>query len=70
MYKTNRFHFAVRVKCAVIDHGRHHSVKRTKSDVLFSSFHALTSFVIYYCMQARQKEIYLLNNVVIVTGLS
>ena len=29
--------------------------------VLFSSFHALTSFVIYYSTHARQNEIYLLN---------
>ena len=31
--------------CPVIDHGRRHSVKRT---ALFSSFHVMTSSVIYY----------------------
>ncbi len=49
----------------MIDHGRRHSVKGTKSHgtraVLFSSFHAMTSCVIYYSTQARQNEIYLLS---------
>ncbi len=31
--------------------------------VLFSSFHAMTSSVIYYSTHVRQNEIYLLNNI-------
>ncbi len=66
MYKTNRFHFAVRMycnrsrkmpKCEKNKKSRHSTSSRA---VLFSSFHAMTSTVIYYSTHARQNEIYLL----------
>ena len=71
MYKRNRFRFVVRVYC---NRSRMTSycVKSTKSHgtrlrlrlgaVLFSSFHAMMSSVIYYSTQSRQNEICLLNS--------
>ncbi len=67
MYKTNRFHFAVRV-CCNRSRKTPYREKNKKSwhstsfrAVLFSSFHAMTSSVIYYSTHARQNEICMLN---------
>ena len=49
MYNTNRFHFSACV-CTVIDHGRRHSVKRTKSHGMRTRLRLVPYFLVFFTL--------------------
>ncbi len=60
-YKTHRFHLPC--VCTVNTSRKTPWHEKNKSSIVFSSFHAMTSSMIYYSIHARQNEIYLLNTI-------